>query len=472
MFQNLRNLRRNKKRVLGLNERYLSYIRPNNFQSAIQIADDKVLTKKILEDNDIPTPKLLKLISDRREVDELNFDELPKSFVIKPAQGSKGGGIEIYYNRDSEGRWIRADKSKASEGYLKNHMYDIIDGRFSMNQENDVVMIEERVKPHKAFRYHTFKGTPDVRVIVYNNIPVMAMLRLPTEKSKGKANLDQGAIGVGIDMAAGKTTHGVSGKSGFIERIPHTKLSIPGLRVPYWTRILEYSLQASQVSGLGYIGVDLLIDREEGPKIVELNARPGLSIQFANKDGLRRRLRKAGGIDVKSQDQGIRLAKDLFGGEIEDSIELITGKNVIGIYETISIFNIENGKSKTVRAKIDTGADSTSIDIKLAQELGYSELIEEFSKIDFDPEMDKNQRREFEAELNNKYKEKWEQLEEIQFVRSSHGLSLRPYVKIDLDIDGTRFETRASIYDRSKLTYSIIVGRKSLYKFLVDPSKK
>jgi D-alanine-D-alanine ligase-like ATP-grasp enzyme len=41
---------------------------------------------------------------------------------------------------------------------------------------------------------------------------------------------------------------------------------------------------------LGYLGVDIVLDRDKGPLLLELNARPGLSIQIANGAGLVPRL--------------------------------------------------------------------------------------------------------------------------------------------------------------------------------------
>ncbi|MDQ7021763.1 MAG: sugar-transfer associated ATP-grasp domain-containing protein [Candidatus Dojkabacteria bacterium] len=245
-------IRKNSKKVLGRNERYLEYIRPHNRRNAFKIADDKVITKRLLAKHDIPVPKMIRVINSYEELESIDFNELPSSFVIKPVHGVRGGGVDIFYNRDSEGQWIRADKSKVSISRLKTLCRDIIDGKYSLNNEQDIVLIEERVKTHKGFRYHTFKGAPDIRIIVFNNIPVMAMLRLPTERSKGKANLDQGAIGSGIDMAVGKTTHSIYGKAGAIEKIPHTRLPVSGLRMPYWHRILKYSIEASKAAGLGF----------------------------------------------------------------------------------------------------------------------------------------------------------------------------------------------------------------------------
>lgn len=462
---------KNRRRVLGMNERNLSYIRKYNTKKAINIADDKILTKKVLTKANIPTPKLICTIKDYTELETFDWSTLPDGFVIKPVQGLEGGGIEIFYNRDKAGNWIRADKSKITVDGLKRHVKEILDGRFSLNQTPDSALFEERVRTHKVFKYFTYKGTPDVRVIVFNNIPVISFLRLPTEASKGKANLALGAIAAGIDMANGTTTSAIQGKGKNIETIPKTKIQISGLKIPYWNRILRYSIEAQMATNLNFMAVDFLIDRDNGPVIVELNARPGLSIQLANFDGLRWRLRKAQGLKVSTVEKGTRLAKDLFGGEIEDEIETLSGKDVIGIYESVTFFDPKKNEI-TTKAKIDTGADSTSIDKTLAVKLGYKELVDAFEELDLPEGLN----REESLKLHEKIKEDLMPkfpgiLEDINVVKSSHGISIRPYVKITLKIKDTVYDTYATVYDRSKLTYPVIIGRKSLYRFLVDPSK-
>ena len=41
---------------------------------------------------------------------------------------------------------------------------------------------------------------------------------------------------------------------------------------------------------LGYVGVDFVIDANDGPVVLEANARPGLAIQVAHRHGLLQRL--------------------------------------------------------------------------------------------------------------------------------------------------------------------------------------
>lgn len=459
----------NRKKVLGLNDRALNYIRPYNHKEAVKIADNKLLTKRVLNAAGIPTPALIKVIADYKELLEFDWSTLPQSFVMKPVSGLEGGGIDIFYNRDDNGNWIRADKSRASINDLKQQAKDIIDGKYSLNQLPDKVFFEERVKSHKAFKYYAYKGSPDVRVIVFNNIPVMAFLRLPTKESNGKANLALGAIAMGIDIAKGVTTTGIQGKSKPIEFIPGTKIHASGLRIPYWNKILTYAIQAQQATKLNFAAVDFLIDRENGPLIVEMNARPGLSIQIANSDGLRWRLKKATGLKVKSVEKGIRLGKDMYGGEIEEEIETISGKEVIGLYEKIEFIN--DDKVFECLAKIDTGADSTSIDKSIAIKIGFDELIKEIDLKSLPEDLSSEDGLKVAREITEELTPKYPDLIMIKFIRSTHGTSLRAYVNISMKIKENVFETAATIFDRSALAYPAIIGRKSLTKFLVDPSK-
>lgn len=467
-------IQKNSKKILGLNERYLEYIRPNNLKRAFEIADDKVLTKKILKKNDIPVPEQLGVLKNRRDLEEFDFESLPKSFVMKPVHGVRGGGVEIFYNRDKNGNWIKADGSKVNLGYIKSGARDIIDGRYSLFNESDTVLLEERIRPHKAFKYYTYKGTPDIRIIVFNNIPVMGMLRLPTKESKGKANLDQGAIGAGIDIAVGKTTSAIMGKFGNIEYIPEYKLPVSGLRIPYWNKILEYSIKASQVSKLGFAAIDFLIDREKGPLIIELNARPGLSIQLANHDGLRWRLRKAAGIKVKTAEKGVRLAKDLFGGEIEEGIEALSGKDVIGLIENVTVIG-KNGEEVHKKAKIDTGATITSIDEDLAVKLGFEDAINYSKKILSDAPIFESGKEAKEYALQNKLNERLEAHDDISataIIKQSNGTTYRIQVTFQIKIGDTVMEISATIANRKHLTYAVLVGKRDLRRFLIDPSRK
>jgi alpha-L-glutamate ligase-like protein len=150
-------------------------------------------------------------------------------------------------------------------------------------------MIEYRVRFDPLFEKVAYQGIPDIRIIVFQGYPVMSMVRLPTRLSDGKANLHQGAIGVGIDIASGVTSSGSFGND-IVTEHPDTGFPIAGLTIPDWETILRLSARCFDVTGLGYLGVDIVLDKDRGPLILELNARPGLNIQIANATGLGGRL--------------------------------------------------------------------------------------------------------------------------------------------------------------------------------------
>lgn len=457
------------KSILGMNSRNLRFIRSNNLKKAKRLADNKLKSKKLLRKNEIPVPKLIAKIRNRKDLDSFDFSTLPNSFVLKPNMGLGGEGILVVYGKKKNAHnvWIKADRSLVTEDDLRNQIRNILDGSFSRTSIPDIAFFEDRVKLSKTFKPYSFRGIPDIRVIVYNNVPVMAMLRLSTKESEGKANLQLGGIGCGIDMATGTTTSAVQGKSKIIENVPESRLSLSGIRIPGWDQILELAVKAQQVSGLGFLGADITIDRDLGPVFLELNARPGLSIQVANMEGLLTRLNRVEGLKVKSVRHGVKLSKNLFGGAIEEELEEISGKKVIGFIEKIKLF----GKSKEeewVEVKIDTGAYSTSIDEDLARKIGFGEVIDYFEKIEKPEEVGKGNGKDIIKKLRKEHLKRCEDLVDINVVYSSSGVTIRPKVRIRFVMDGRMVVSRANIMKRENLKYPMIVGRRDLKKFLVE----
>lgn len=454
--------------ILGMNARNLDYIRPSNRKRAKRLADNKIASKKLLAAKNLPVPTLLTKIRSVEELERFDWSTLPPSFALKPNRGFGGEGIVVVYGKKkhAEHVWIKADGSLVTVDDLKNHIRNILDGSFSLANIPDIAFFEERLKLLKLFKPYTFKGIPDIRVIVYNHVPVMAMLRLPTEHSGGKANLQQGAIGLGIDLASGTTTTAVLGKNRIIESLPGTRLPLSGIKIPYWKDILRMAGEAQDVSGLGFLGADIAIDRDRGPVFLELNARPGLSIQIANLDGLKGRLERVAGIKVKTVGKGMRLGMDLFGGEIEEELEEISGKKIIGAIEKVTLIG-KNGKEIEVEAKIDTGADSTSIDTELARELGFGDALEEFDR--------RVSGRNVLQELSKEERERLffgiQDLVDTIPIKSAHGTSYRPMLSCKLHIQSVSLEIKLSVIDRTNLKYPIIIGKKNLRKFLVDVTK-
>lgn len=462
------------KGVLGMNARNLLYIRPYNRKKSIDLANNKLRSKEALFEAGIPVSKVFGIVRNRRELEFFKWNNLPKSFVVKPNHGGGGEGIKVIFGQNKDLSWASTKGERITIADLSDHIMNIFEGFYSLSGISDIAFFEERIQLSKAFKPYAFKGIPDVRIIVFNKVPVMAMLRLPTRESEGKANLHQGGIGVGIDMATGLTTHAIMYDQP-IEKTPDTKLPLRGIKVPNWRDILEISIKCQEISKLGYLGVDVAIDKDRGPIVLEINAHPGLSIQNANLASLKYRLQKVTGINVKNEAHGIRIAQNIFGAGVDRGIGEISGKPIIGIIETIKVKKeaSENmgEKERDFKAKIDTGADLSSMDRSIARELGCKEVIDEFDEETKKMNIDMNSSKE---DLDLKIKDKinkWGDRFDTVLVRSSHGVSYRLLIKMKTVLAGVDMTSKFSIADRSHLEFPVIIGRKDLGKFLVDPSK-
>jgi len=463
---------RKSQKLLGMNARNLKFIRPCNLKKAKNLADNKLLSKQLLKKNAIAVPALIAKIKTYQDLENFDWQALPNSFALKPNRGFGGEGIIVVYGK-KKGRddaWIKADRSLITISDLKNHIINIIDGSFSLANTPDIAFFEERLLLLKFFKPYAYKGIPDIRVIVFNKVPVMAMLRLPTKESNGKANLQQGAIGIGIDMATGVTTTAIQGKHKFIEKIPDTRFSLSGIKIPYWKDILTLAAKAQEISGLGFLGADIAIDNAKGPVILELNARPGLSIQIANLAGLKERLERVAGLKIKTIEKGVRVGIDLFGGEIEEEVEEISGRKIIGTVEKVKLIG-KDGKEVEVEAKIDTGAGLSSIDTDLAKELGFSETVLKFQEKGFEEFLSPEEARSLDAREKKGLLSSIPDLADTAIIHSSHGTSYRPMVQIIILMNGVSIHVKTSIIDRAHLKFPLIIGKINLRKFLIDVNK-
>ena len=281
---------------MGINNRNAGYIQAYNKRRLYPIVDDKLTTKQYAIDKGLAVPPLYNRISSPGQLKKLGEILEPlDDFVVKPANGSGGDGILVFDDKYA-GKFRTVSGKLLGLDDIHAHMIDTLSGVFSLGGQPDSVMIEYRVKFDPVFSKISYQGVPDVRIIVFQGIPTMAMVRLPTRQSGGKANLHQSAIGAGVDVVTGKTLAGVQGNH-FVTVHPDTRESIVDVQVPHWEKLLEIASGSYDLCGLGYLGVDLVLDKDMGPLILELNARPGLNIQIANDDGLVRRLKMIENLD-------------------------------------------------------------------------------------------------------------------------------------------------------------------------------
>ena len=275
--------------VLGINKRNAEYTLPYNRRDCYPLVDDKALTKQLAMRAGVAIPELYGVVEIPRQLRDLPALLAQYwDFVVKPARGSQGDGIIVVTGR-TRSLFRVADGSFLTEDDMMFHVSNILSGIYSLGGQTDKALIEYRVIFDPVFEAITHRGVPDVRIIVFLGVPVMAMVRLPTRISGGKANLHQGALGAGIDIASGRTLTAVWGTS-IVEEHPDTGNAVAGVTIPHWDTLLELGARSYELTGLGYQGIDVVLDRDKGPLILELNARPGLAIQIANRAGLRPRL--------------------------------------------------------------------------------------------------------------------------------------------------------------------------------------
>ncbi|MDB5310113.1 MAG: rimK [Gemmataceae bacterium] len=277
--------------VLGMNARNTECILDLNPRSCFPLVDGKRKMHDLCRAIGVPTPDLYAVL-----LSHSSLRHLPRlldgrdEFVVKPNRGAAGRGVLVITGRDGAD-FLRHNGKTITAESLRQHFSGILSGLFSLGGTEDEALIQQRVVPDPALERISYQGTADIRVIVYRNEPVMGMLRLPTKASGGRANLHQGAIGAGVDMDTGITHHAVL-QNRKAELHPDTGESVIGFHVPYWPQILEMSRKVSHVVGMGYIGVDIVLDRARGPLLLEANARPGLAIQISNAQGLIPRLER------------------------------------------------------------------------------------------------------------------------------------------------------------------------------------
>ncbi|NJK88715.1 MAG: alpha-L-glutamate ligase-like protein [Myxococcales bacterium] len=280
MFQALRD-----KGILGINRRNVDFTTRWNPRRLYPLVDNKLRTKAMCLEAGIPVPRLLGKAEHHFEIPKLlERIEALQDFVLKPARGAMGNGIVVIVGQDN-GVFSRAGGRKVSAGDLQYHASGIISGLYALGGQADMAMVEERLIVHPELTQIVYDGVPDVRVIIYRGYPIMGMVRLPTHGSGGRANLHQGAIGAGIDLATGAMIFAIQ-RNRPVSMHPDTQAKLLGRVLPHFDRVLEIAVRAADHTGLGYLGADVVVDAALGPVILEMNARPGLSIQLCNRSGI------------------------------------------------------------------------------------------------------------------------------------------------------------------------------------------
>jgi alpha-L-glutamate ligase-like protein len=268
--------------LLGINARNRVISRDNS-REAIRLVNDKYATKHALCGAGIPTSPTILFARSRRETAAIDWAAFPDEWALKPNHGLGGNGILLAAGRDG-GAWTSPSGKPVTVSAVRNHLRQILDGEFS-GRLRDEAMFEPLIHTHPAMARLAHQGLPDIRVICVRDEPVLAMLRLPTKDSGGRANLHQRAIGAAVDLRTGVITQAQVGDQP-ITAHPDTGTRLVGEKVPYWIQVLGAAGRCADATGLRYLGVDIVIDATAGPLVLEVNARPGLQIQNITGIGL------------------------------------------------------------------------------------------------------------------------------------------------------------------------------------------
>lgn len=399
--------------LLGINARNLLYIKPYNPKKAVMLADSKIKTKNFLSARGVPVARLYNAIYSKKELASFDFNSLPNTFVIKPNAGYGGEGILIIKGRKGR-NFVRENGEIVTLEGLENHISDIVDGRYSIADISDVALFEQCLEAPDFLKKMSHRGLLDIRIVVHNLIPVMAMLRLPTESSGGKANIHMGGIGVGIDIAKGELTYATQYDK-IIDGIPGYG-EVKGFKIPHWDDFLLTASKVQHITNLGFAAVDMVLDRNMGPVLLEINARAGLQVQVANMAPLRRRLERIEGIKVNSPEKGVRIAQDIFGTKIEVKADQGAGKTIIGNMERVEVI----GKKDTAKiiARAEPEIEKSILDQKVAEKIGLDQM------------------GKFKFSLMNQ-----------------------------------KVMTVVDVKDFSNESYDMLIGQRDLRNFLIDPSK-
>jgi len=275
--------------VVGINMRNARFLLPNNPRRLYGLVDDKLQTKALAEVHGLSVPQTYAVIRSPHDAESFEKTLVDQAaFVIKPTRGSGGRGV-LVIDAQEGGKFIKPSGAGLTGDGIRHHVANILAGLFSLGGQRDCALIEYRVRPAKVMTDISHQGAPDIRIVMLHGYPVMAMLRAATRESDGRANLHQGAIGIGIDLATGRTVRAVHhGRP--VTRHPDLGVELIGVQLPEWSKMLDIAVTCQEMTGLGYLGVDLMVDEKLGPLMIEVNARPGLAIQQANGVGLLRRL--------------------------------------------------------------------------------------------------------------------------------------------------------------------------------------
>lgn len=361
--------------ILWNNARNLLYIKKFNNKKSIRLANNKLETKRFLWERGIPFAKTYAVIKDRKELTKFNFLNLPKNeFVIKPNHWSKWNWIYICKTLEEKPEiqnkktWLNTLfkmgfledryficiwKKTVGEIEFKRYLTDIITWKHSMTTWDDKIIVEEILRPWEAFKEFCEFWLADIRVIVFNLVPVAAMIRIPTDKSDGKANLAAGWIWLWIEVWTGKITSMLFKWKIYTKTFPEKFKHFQHKQIPFRNDILFHSSKIQYFVNLWYLALDRVITNT-WPKLLEINARAWLEVQKITWTKLKKTLEKLDDMKVSDPEKWVEICKSLFSQTINNSPR----EKVLFLSQYWNI-EISNDNKETENIHISVKADTS-----------------------------------------------------------------------------------------------------------------
>lgn len=326
--------------ILWNNARNLQFIKKFNPRKTMRLADNKLMTKEFLEQRWIPVPKTYWIIESRKQLYEFDFSEIQNNeFVVKPNRWSKWQWVNIVKLLDEKSELVRNNinilnkislkdffsfyatknsnlyykiwKEIYNDEWFRRILTDIVDWKYSLSFGNDSILIEEKIIPWEWFARYCNYWLADIRVIVFNLIPVAWMIRVPTAWSWWKANLAQWWIWLWVEVWSGKVKSIYYKWKIFSKNFPWDFSELYLKKINFWNDILLFSSRIQYFVNVWYLALDWVIT-EEWPKLLEINARAWLEVQNACFLPLKKRLNKIGDIKIKDPEKWVEICKSLF----------------------------------------------------------------------------------------------------------------------------------------------------------------
>ena len=372
--------------ILWINKRNNTYIKEFNPTKWIRLANNKNQTKRFLTQRWIPVPQTLAHIKNRQDWLSFDFSKITNhTFVIKPNKGSKGSWIFVIQDIRKKEWFLTKKKSndtklenifsffrKSDQSYIVDYWYEfligkkrvseyeiklqwvwIYDWKFSSSNKTDTILIEDRLIPWPWFSEFCEHWLADMRIIMFNLVPIIAMLRMPTEESWGKANLAQWWIWLWLDIVSGKITSLYRKGQSYTDEFPQKWKNFKWKKIPYWQEIIQYSANAQYFVNIGYLWMDWVITNK-GPKLLEINARAWLEIQNITWKPLLTIMKKIEDIEITTPSKWIEISRSLFSDE---RINELKDQHIVYLSQTWKLLYQRDSKKRGLPITITVWID-------------------------------------------------------------------------------------------------------------------